>query len=553
MRVYEAVAHALRDAEVEVMFGLLGSGNLQLANAAAARGITFYSARHEGGALAMAESYARLSGGPAVCTFHQGPGLTNTITGLAEAVKSRTPIVMLVADTRQSDTRSEFRIDQRTLVNSIGVVDEPLPGPDSVRECIVRALRRAATDRCTVAVMLATDVQQRQCQLRPPPPTPRVYAPMASPEAIRTAVEAIEHSERPAILVGRGAIAPAMRDRLEALGQMIGAVMGTTALAKGFFGGSAFDVGVVGGYSTAVARKLMLGADLVIAFGASLNHRTTDAGATFSQAAKIIQIDLDAGVFGAQGRADLGIVSDAEAAACALVDELTKRRHANAGFRTPEIETEIATNSWHAIALPDRDDGPRIDPRRLSAALNRLLPANRTVVLDSGVFQTYPFAYLDAPDPDGFVFVHSFMAVGFGLGNAVGAAIARPDRLTVAAVGDGGALMAMPELETIVRYRLPILVVVYNDAAYGAEAERCRLFGEPVDLVTYPETNFAALGRALGYQSATVRAEPDLEPLREWASNPDGPFLIDAKIDGDVWAGWFGDRFEESWRSEARP
>lgn len=111
----------------------------------------------------------------------------------------------------------------------------------------------------------------------------------------------------------------------------------------------------------------------------------------------------------------------------------------------------------------------------------------------------------------------------------------------------------MPELETIARYRLPILVVVYNDAAYGAEAERCRLYGESMDLVRFPETDFAALARALGYQSAVVRTEPDLEPLREWAREPDGPFLIDAKIDGDLWAGWFGDRFEESWRGEARP
>jgi thiamine pyrophosphate-dependent acetolactate synthase large subunit-like protein len=380
-----------------------------------------------------------------------------------------------------------------------------------------------------------------------------VYAPAASPEAILAAVAEIERSDRPAILVGRGATSSGARDHLETLGQTIGAVMGTTALAKGFFGGGPFEVGVVGGYSTEIARKLMRQADLVLAFGASLNHRTTDAGATLDPAARIIQVDLDASVFGARTPVELGIVSNAEMAARALNEELSRRRYANQGFRTPEIAAEIAANSWHALPLPDTADGKRIDPRVLSVALNRLLPANRTVVLDSGVFQTYPFVYLDAPDPEGFVFVHSFMAIGFGLGNAVGAAVARPDRLTVAAVGDGGALMAMPELETMVRYSLPILVVVYNDAAYGAEAERCRLFGEPTDLVTYPETDFAALAGALGFQSAVVRSESDLEAIRPWATKPDGPFLIDAKIDADVWAGWFGDRFQESWKAEVQP
>jgi thiamine pyrophosphate-dependent acetolactate synthase large subunit-like protein len=268
--------------------------------------------------------------------------------------------------------------------------------------------------------------------------------------------------------------------------------------------------------------------------------------------AKVVQIDLDPAAFGAQHRVDLGVLGDAAATAEALADEVERRRFSNQGFRSEATASEIAANTWHALPFADPEDPKRIDPRRLSIALNDLLPAERTLVLDSGVFQTYPFAYIDVPDPDGFVFVHSFMSVGFGLGNAIGAAVARPDRLTVAAVGDGGVLMALPELETIARYRLPILVVVYNDAAYGAEVERCRQFGEPLDLVRFPDTDFAALAQALGYRSATVRSESDLETVRRWISEPDRPFLIDAKINADVWAAWFGDRFAESWEREAR-
>src|SRR5262249_22981051 len=150
----------------------------------------------------------------------------------------------------------------------------------------------------------------------------------------------------------------------------IGAVMGTTALAKGFFGGSPYDIGVVGGYSTRVAMNLVRQADLFVVFGASLNHRTTDDGAMIAAHAKVIQIDLDATVFGAQHRIDLGVVGDARAASIALLTELERRGFSNHGFRTDAVAAEIASNTWHALPISDVQDPQRIDPRRLSMTLN---------------------------------------------------------------------------------------------------------------------------------------------------------------------------------------
>jgi len=123
-----------------------------------------------------------------------------------------------------------------------------------------------------------------------------------------------------------------------------------------------------------------------------------------------------------------------------------------------------------------------LDPRTLSIALDDLLPAERTVVVDSGAFMGWPSMYLRVPDAAGFVFPQAFQCVGLALGNAIGAAIARPDRLTVAALGDGGALMSLPELETLGRLGLPLLVVIYDDAAYGAEVHHFAPMGEAVDL-----------------------------------------------------------------------
>src|SRR5207248_6194281 len=133
------------------------------------------------------------------------------------------------------------------------------------------------------------------------------------------------------------------------------------------------------------------------------------------------------------------------------------------------------------------------------------------VVVDSGAFMGWPSMYLRVPDAAGFVFPQAFQCVGLALGNAIGAAIARPDRLAVAAVGDGGMLLSLPELETLGRLGLPILVVIYDDAAYGAEVHHFRPMGQAVDLAQFPSTDFGALAEAAGCRGLTARDMTDLD------------------------------------------
>jgi thiamine pyrophosphate-dependent acetolactate synthase large subunit-like protein len=155
----------------------------------------------------------------------------------------------------------------------------------------------------------------------------------------------------------------------------------------------------------------------------------------------------------------------------------------------------------------------------------------------------YPPMYLRVPDPAGFVFTQAFQSIGLGLASGIGAAIARPDRVCVAALGDGGALMALPELETVARLGLPMLLVIYNDAAYGAEVHHFGPDGHPLDLVRFPDTDFAALARAAGAEGITVRTPEDLAPVGEWLKRRAGPLLVDAKVDPDVRAEWLEDAF----------
>ena len=196
--------------------------------------------------------------------------------------------------------------------------------------------------------------------------------------------------------------------------------------------------------------------------------------------------------------------------------------------------------------MPYADDGDasRIDPRTLTIALDDLLPSERIVAVDSGNFMGYPSMYLSVPDADGFCFTQAYQSIGLGLASAVGSAIARPDRLIVAALGDGGALMSISELETVVRLGLPMVILIYDDEAYGAEVHHFGPDGHPLDAVRFPPADIAAIGRGFGCEAITVRRAGDLGPVRDWLAGPRGkPLLIDAKVTSERGSWWLEEAF----------
>jgi thiamine pyrophosphate-dependent acetolactate synthase large subunit-like protein len=268
---------------------------------------------------------------------------------------------------------------------------------------------------------------------------------------------------------------------------------------------------------------------------------TTRHGRLLSPDACVVQIDYEPQALGLHHRVDLAVTGDVGETARPLlgaVDEL------NSEWRTPELAKRIQSETWRNEPYEDAGTEDRIDPRTLSIALDDLLPPDRAVAVDSGHFMGYPPMYVRVQSPDAFVFAQGFQSIGLGLASAIGAAVARPDRITVATLGDGGALMALPEFETAARLDLGMLIMIYNDAAYSAEVHHFGPMGHPVNLVQFPDTDFAAIGRAVGLQWLTVRRPTDLEPLREWCSStPRRSLVLDAKIVPSVVAPWLEDAF----------
>jgi thiamine pyrophosphate-dependent acetolactate synthase large subunit-like protein len=544
VQVAQAVAGTLADLGADRVFGVIGSGNYVATTALDARGARFVAARHESAAVCMADGYARATGRVGVASVHQGPGLTNALTGLAEAAKSRTPLLLLAADTPAAAVHSNFRVDQAAACAAVGAAVERVNTPQSALQDVERAWRRARHHRRAVVLLLPLDVQAAELPPAPPPATPPAPRP-PSPAAGATAEAAdlVERSRRPVVLAGRGAVPGDARERLVELADGVGALLATSAVANGLFAGHPYDLGISGSFSSPATAELLAGADLVLGFGASLNNWTTKHGALIAPGARVVQVDLDEEAIGSRRAVDVGVVADAAAAAAGLTEELRRRGFRGQGARSPELAARIAAGRWRDQPYQDGSTDTTIDPRTLTIALDDLLPADRALAVDSGHFMGWPVMYLPVADARSFVFNQAYQSIGLGLGAAIGAAVADPGRVTVAALGDGGTFMSLGELETAARLRLPLLVVVYNDDAYGAEVHHFADRAEGLDLVRFPETDLAAVGRALGADGATVRGLKDLEAVASWLGHRDRPLVVDAKVTPTVVGEWLEEAF----------
>jgi thiamine pyrophosphate-dependent acetolactate synthase large subunit-like protein len=536
VRVYEAVAESLHRLGVDTAFGLVGSGNFRLIDHMTRQcGVAYHAARHEAAAVAMADGYARVSGKLGVCTVHQGPGVTNTLTALTEAVKARTPLLLLAGDTATTALNQNLDVDQDSVVASVGAGVERLRNANTATEDVSRAVRRARVEQRPIVVSLPIDVQEQDCQTTDQPAfvEHEDAAPRPSEEAVLRVVDKLESSSRPAIIAGRGAVLAAARPQLEALGDRIGVLFATSMMAKGFFSGNPFDLGVSGGFASPLAARLLGEADVVLSFGASLNTWTTKHGTLFAPTAEIVHCDLEPSAIGRVQPVALGVVGDAAETAAALAEELARRDVSLEGFRTDAVRREIKGFRWEDEFRGESTEGT-LDPRAALMVLEEILPGERTVAVDCGHFAGFAAMHLSVPDAAGFVFAEAFQAVGLGMGTGMGAAVARPDRLAVVVVGDGGLLMSLGELDAAINLGVPLLVVVINDAAYGAEVHHFRSLGLPTELALLGRIDFAAIAGAMGARGLDVRSTGDLERLEEWLEGPEGVMVVDCKVNPRV-------------------
>jgi thiamine pyrophosphate-dependent acetolactate synthase large subunit-like protein len=555
--VASVVAQDLAGYGARRCFGLLGTANFKISHGLVEAGVALISARHEGNAAAMGDAYAKATGELTLVSVHSGPGLTNALTGIAEAAKSRTPLLVLAGDVPHGAVKNNFYIEHGEMVRAVGAVSERLHTPGSAREDMLRAVTRALRDRQTVVLSMPLDVQHASLASNLPPlelpPAPGRLHP--DPRAIERLADELMRAQRPLILGGRGAVISDAEQDLVALADSIGALLATSVCGHGLFSGNPWSVGISGGFSSPVADELISESDFILAFGASLTQWTTKKGKLIAPGAVVAQVDIDAPKLGYQMPVKLAVHGDAKATAQALLAELGKRApslpspaggggRGGGSRRNNAMRERIRSGDNHHFPHPDESSAQYIDPRTLSKAVDAILPADRVVASDSGHFCGWVPRYLRVPNPRASCLSHSFQSVGLGLPSAIGLAIANPEKLAVLGTGDGGFLMSMADMETTVRLGLRMCILVYNDASYAAEVHYFGRQGFSTDIVKFPDTDFAAIARGYGARAATVRTLNDLDPVKAWvAEGAPGVFVIDGKINPSLEADWHAEHF----------
>jgi thiamine pyrophosphate-dependent acetolactate synthase large subunit-like protein len=544
--VADVIARDLARYGARRCFALLGTANFKVSHALAQAGLELISARHECNAASMADAYAKASGELTLVSVHSGPGLTNALTGIGEAAKSRTPLVVLAGDVPNGAVKNNFYIEQAEMVRAVGAVPERLHTPGSARDDTLRAVTRALRERQTVVLSLPLDVQHAplasNLPLELPPSGGRLHP---DPRAVKALADALLQAQRPLILGGRGAVISDAEAALTDLAERTGALLATSVCGHGLFSGNPWSLGISGGFSSPIADELIAESDCIVAFGASLTSWTTKRGKLIAPGATVAQVDVETGKLGYQMPVQIAVHGDAQATAQALLAEVDRRgAKPRPGRRTEAMRTRIRDGDNHHYPHSDESSGEFIDPRTLSKAVDAILPEDRVVASDSGHFCGWVPRYLRVPNARASCLSHSFQSVGLGLPSAIGLAIANPNKLAVLGTGDGGLLMSMADLETALRLKLRLCILVYNDSSYAAEVHYFRRQGYSVDIVQFPQTDFAAIARGFGARSTTVRKLADLDTVKAWvADGAPGVFVIDGKINPNLEADWHAEHF----------
>ncbi|QUS38591.1 thiamine pyrophosphate-binding protein [Tardiphaga alba] len=542
---WRAVARAIADIGATRCFGLVGGANFKVTLGLTDLGVEFVAARHEGGAVSMADVAARLTRNLVVVSVTAGPGLTNAITGIGEAAKSDTPLLILAGDVVTGDKRSAFAFNQSELVHSVGGEWRQITDPQTAYLETWNAAARALKERKPVVLSLPIDVQDMQVTAtmgkRHPPLRPRRTLDAAKFEEL---VATIKSSRRPLILAGHGAVVADAQPLLVDLADKLGALLATSIQAHGMFSGHPWNLGIAGGFSSPAAAELIAQSDMILAFGMSLNMWTTKKGKLIDDHAQLVQVDVEKDRIGVHRPVDLELEGDAAQVATALLEALATEDMAHVGWRTPDIAAVMHEKGNRNAPYDDTSTAEHIDPRTLSKRMDEILPGDRNVVVDGGHFVGWAARYLSVPDHRGWCIPIAFQSIGLGLAGAIGASVVQPNRLTVLAVGDGGFLMSIAELETAVRLKRRLCIFIYNDSAYSAEVHHFVPEGYSAAMAQFPVTDFAAIARGYGADGCVVRTVDDLAPVKRWvADGAEGVFIVDGRINPKLIADWYREVF----------
>ncbi len=537
MRAVDALMECLKAEGVDVVFGLPGGANLPTYDAFVNGGIRHILVRHEAGGGHAAEGYAKATGKVGVAFATSGPGATNLITPICDAMMDSVPVVFITGQVRTELLGTDGFQEADTIGITMPVVKHSfmIIDPQEIPRAIHEAFHIASTGRPgPVLVDIPQDLSRAEIDYEPvsdlrlPGYQPRIEG---NQKQIRQAAKALAAAQRPVIYAGGGVVNAEASAELTDFATSDRFPVTCTLMGLGAFGAPHPQwLGMLGMHGTRAANYAMDEADLICAVGARFDDRITGKLSEFAPRAKFIHIDVDPAEISKNVPAHIPIVGDAKHVLAKLATE----------YRTLEADPARLDAWWsridgwkakHPLGYEDSTDS-EIKPQFMVRALYEATGGEAIITSDVGQHQMWAAQYYDFPAPRRWINSGGLGTMGFGLPAAMGAAVGEPDRLVCCIAGDGSVQMNAQELATCAQNNIPIKVFIMNNGYLGMVRQWQELFWDGkyshVDMGEFPD--FVKLAEAYGVTAMRFTDKNTLVKDMKDAIAVEGPVLVDVRV-----------------------
>ncbi|MBT7046170.1 MAG: acetolactate synthase large subunit [Gammaproteobacteria bacterium] len=527
MKASDLFVKCLENEGVEYIFGIPGEENLDVMDSLIGSDIEFITTRHEQGAAFMADVYGRLTGKAGVCLATLGPGATNLVTGFADANMDRAPIIGIAGQgaTTRMHKESHQVLDLVNLFEPISKYSVQIREPEIVPEIIRKAFKAAQAEKPggsfidvpenVAAMKLSVDKEPLKVQSAQTPVPPQ--------EKILQAAEIINNARYPIVMAGNGVIRSGASDCLVEIAEKLNLPVATTFMAKGVIPFShALSLGTVGLQAKDYVACGFDRADVIICVGYDmveyhphLWHKNKDK--------KIIHIDMNPAEVDEHYIVECGVIGEIGAALKGIGGETRRVNKNTHGDLRQTIVDELAAHK--------DDDSYPLKPQRIIWDIHQALNDEDIVVSDVGAHKMWMARMYQAERPNTCIISNGFASMGIGVPGAIAAKLAKPDVTALTVTGDAGFMMNSQEIETALRYQIPIIILIWTDSEYGLiKWHQLRRFGRDTN-ISFTNPDFVKYAESFGAKGYRIEKAEDLIPTIKKAKDDNTVVIIDCPVD----------------------
>ena len=527
----EIVIACLEEQGVDTVFGYPGGAILNIYDALYKHGeLRHILTSHEQGASHAADGYARATGKVGVCFATSGPGATNLVTGIATAYMDSVPIVAITCNVGNSllGKDSFQEVDITGITMPITKYNFIVKDVNNLAGVIRRAFKIARTGRPGPVLIDitkdATSDSAEYTKMKPEEIKPDVN--LITEEDLETAVKLIRESEKPMIFVGGGAILSNASEELLEFAEKVNAPVCDTLMGKGAFSGEhPLYVGMLGMHGTKYANFGVCKCDLLITVGSRFSDRVSGDTSRFAMGAKVLQIDVDPAEINKNVMTSASVIGDVKEVLKRLNPMLEQQNHS----RWIEYINDLKER------FPMKYDQDRLTGPYVVEEIYRATKGDAIICTDVGQHQMWTAQYYKFSKPRTLLTSGGLGTMGYGLGAAIGAKLAKPEKTVINIAGDGCFRMNMNELATASRYNIPVIEVILNNHVLGMVRQWQTLFyDEHYSATTLNDkVDFVKVAEALGCRGIRVTSKEELAPALKEAMECGGPVVLDCQIDSD--------------------